>query len=119
MSLAHVVRQARGVADDERRHCLMSCLPKRISPQPVRHSRAYPWERRLGIMPQCGIGSGSQTSIFACASISSNGARWSGRFRPIATSLQLGSNCRLRHASGLSPVVGEWPLQRSRRPELT
>jgi hypothetical protein len=44
----------------------MSRLPKRISPQPVRHSRTDPREGRLGIMPQCGIGSsGSMTKLLA------------------------------------------------------
>ena len=48
MSLAHVMRQTRGVGDEERGDCLMSWLPKRISPQPARHPRANPREKSIG-----------------------------------------------------------------------
>ena len=48
MSLAHVMRQTRGVGDEERGYCLMSWLPKRISPQPARHPRANSREKSIG-----------------------------------------------------------------------
>ena len=67
MSLAHVMRQTRGVGDEERGYCLMSWLPKRISLQPTRHPRANSREKSMGITPQCGIGSGSQTGFLAYA----------------------------------------------------
>jgi hypothetical protein len=48
MSLAHVMRQTRGVGDEECGDCLMSWLPKYISPQPARHPRANAREKSIG-----------------------------------------------------------------------
>ena len=70
MSLAHVTRQTRGVADVQRGHWLIVLLAETHLPQPARHPRANARESPLGITPHCGIGSGLQASCLACPSAS-------------------------------------------------
>ena len=105
MSLAHVMRQTRGVGDKERGDCLMSWLPKLISPQLRGTLAPTRGESPLGITPQCGMGSGSRNKPLGLRLIQARPefARETPLFHLIATSLQQGPNRRLRDESGLSP----------------
>ena len=64
MSLAHVMRQTRGVGDEERGHWLMSCLPNAPPHQPTRHLRACARERNLVITPHWLERLGFATQVF-------------------------------------------------------